>query len=56
MTATTSQIMPMLAAAGMAVAAATVLKGPPIYDSLRLSMLRAAKSSTRARCLSDSAT
>lgn len=41
MTATTSQIMPMLAAAGMAVTAATVLKGPPIYDSLRLAMLRA---------------
>jgi CIC family chloride channel protein len=40
MTAATSQIVPMMAAAGMAVAAATIIKGPPIYDTLRIRMLR----------------
>jgi CIC family chloride channel protein len=40
MTATTTQLMPMLAAAGMAMAAATLLRGPPVYDTLRLRMLR----------------
>ena len=40
MTATTSQMVPMLAAAGIALAAATLLKGPPIYDTLRIRMLQ----------------
>ena len=40
MTATTSQTVPMLAAAGTALAAATLVKGPPIYDTLRFGMLR----------------
>lgn len=40
MTATTTQLMPMLAAAGMAMAAATWLRGLPVYDTLRLRMLR----------------
>jgi chloride channel protein, CIC family len=35
MTATTSQVVPMVIAASMAVLVATLLKGPPIYDSLR---------------------
>ncbi len=40
MTATPSQLVPMLAAAGMAVAAATLVQGPPIYDSLRIRMMQ----------------
>jgi len=48
MTATTSQLVPMLAAAGMAVATATVARGLPIYDSLRLGMLREAEQRERA--------
>jgi chloride channel protein, CIC family len=35
MTATTSQVIPMLLAAGTAMIAAKLLNGPPIYDSLR---------------------
>ncbi len=35
MTATTSQVVPMILAAGTAVLVATLLKGPPIYDTLR---------------------
>jgi len=35
MTATTSQVIPMLLAAGAAMIAAKLLNGPPIYDSLR---------------------
>lgn len=35
MTATTSQLVPMILAAGTAVLVATLLKGPPIYDTLR---------------------
>ncbi|MEG1970086.1 MAG: ClC family H(+)/Cl(-) exchange transporter [Burkholderiaceae bacterium] len=41
MTATTSQIVPMLGATTLAVVAATVLRGPPVYDTLRLRMLKA---------------
>ena len=35
MTATTSLIVPMILAAGAAVITATLLKGEPIYDTLR---------------------
>jgi chloride channel protein, CIC family len=41
MTATTSQVIPMLAAAGAAVAVATALRGEPIYDTLRHRLLAA---------------
>jgi hypothetical protein len=41
MTATTSQLVPMLAAAAMAIVVATLLRGVPIYDTLRLEMLDA---------------
>lgn len=40
MTATTTQAVPMLAAAAAAVGVATLLGGLPIYDTLRLRMLR----------------
>ena len=36
MTATTDVLVPMLLAAGAAVLVATVMKGPPIYDTLRM--------------------
>ena len=36
MTATTSVIVPMLFGAGMAMIVCTVLKSPPIYETLRL--------------------
>jgi CIC family chloride channel protein len=49
MTATTSQLVPMLAAAGMAMATATLTGGLPIYDSLRLGMLREEEHETRSR-------
>ena len=35
MTATTSLLVPMMIAAGAAVLSATLVKGPPIYDTLR---------------------
>lgn len=41
MTATTTQLVPMLGASVMAVAAATWLGGAPVYDTLRLRMLSA---------------
>lgn len=41
MTATTTQVVPMLGASVMAVAAATWLRGEPVYDILRLRMLAA---------------
>lgn len=41
MTATTSQAVPMLGAAAVATVVATLLRGPGIYDTLRLRMLRA---------------
>ena len=41
MAANTSQAVPMLAASAMAAAVASALHGPPIYDTLRLRMLRA---------------
>jgi chloride channel protein, CIC family len=41
MTATTTQVLPMLGACTMAVATATLLRGQPVYDTLRLRMLRA---------------
>lgn len=40
MTATTSLVVPMLIAAAAAMLAATLLKGPPIYETLRLRMKR----------------
>jgi chloride channel protein, CIC family len=48
MTATTTQLMPMLAAAGTAMLAATLLRGLPVYDTLRLRMLRREAAETRA--------
>ena len=39
MTATTTQVVPMLAASTAAVIAATLLRGEPVYDTLRLRML-----------------
>ncbi len=42
MTATTTQVMPTLAAVGVAIAVATGLRGLPVYDTLRLRMLRRA--------------
>lgn len=44
MTATTSQALPMLGAAAAAVVVATLLRGMPIYDTLRLRMLRSQES------------
>ena len=38
MTATTSLVVPMLAATAAAVLAAELLRSPPIYDSLRARM------------------
>ena len=38
MTATTSLVVPMALAAACAVIAATLLKGPPVYETLRLRM------------------
>jgi chloride channel protein, CIC family len=40
MTASTALIMPMLAACAAAVLAATLLRNPPVYDTLRMRMLR----------------
>jgi CIC family chloride channel protein len=48
MTATTTQLMPMLAAAGTATLAATLLRGLPVYDTLRLRMLRREAAEARA--------
>lgn len=42
MTATTSLVIPMAVAAAAAVATATLLKGAPIYDTLRVRMLERA--------------
>ena len=39
MSATTSLVIPMAVAAAAAVATATLLKGAPIYDTLRVRML-----------------
>ncbi|MCU0897048.1 MAG: chloride channel protein [Burkholderiales bacterium] len=39
MTATTTQVMPTLAAVGVAIAVATGLRALPVYDTLRLRML-----------------
>ncbi len=41
MTATTAVVVPMVLAAGVAVLVASKLKGPPIYETLRLRMEKA---------------
>jgi chloride channel protein, CIC family len=56
MTATTSQAVPMLGAAASAVLVATVLKGEPIYDTLRLRMLRTHAADASSECAERSRT
>lgn len=48
MTAITSQLVPMILAAGTAVLVATLMKGAPIYDTLRARLLNPPQRSTPA--------